>query len=58
VKEQFDRVFLEIHKDEYDDYKSCFLSGGIFNVFLFWLIRGCRETPQELAERLEAILTK
>lgn len=58
VKEQFDRVFLQIHKDEYDDYKSYFLAGGIYNVFLLWLINGCKESPSEIAERMESILVK
>ncbi len=52
VKEQFDRVFLMIHRDEFDEYKSYFLSGGVYNVFLLWLIRGCRESPQEMAQRM------
>jgi len=58
VKEQFDRVFLEIHRDEYDEYKSFFLAGGIYNVFLLWLINGCRESPSEIAERMEDIFKK
>ncbi len=58
VKEQFDRVFLMIHHGEYDDYKSYFLSGGIYNVFLLWLINGSKETPDELADRLDMILVK
>ena len=58
VKEQFDRVFVSIHHNEYDDYKSYFLSGGIYNVFLLWLMNGCKESPQELAGRLENLLTK
>ena len=58
VKEQFDRVFLQIYKDEYDEYKSCFLAGGIYNVFLFWLINGCRESPSEIAGWMETMLVK
>ena len=58
VKDQFDRVFLGIHRDEYDDYKSYFLAGGIYNVFLLWLINGCKETPEELATRMEGMLVK
>ena len=58
IKEQFDRVFLELHKDEYDDYKSFFLAGGVYNVFLLWLINGCKESPSELADRLDTILVK
>lgn len=58
VREQFDKVFLRLHADEYDPYKSYFLSGGIYNVFLLWLMNGCAETPEELAERMEGLLTK
>lgn len=58
IKSQFDRVFLDAHRDDYDDYKSYFLSGGIYNVFLLWLLGGCRESPSELAGKLEDILVK
>ena len=58
VKDEFDRVFITIHKGEYDDYKSYFLAGGIYNVFLLWLINGCREKPKEIAARMEKMLIK
>ncbi len=58
VKEEFDRVILTIYRDDYDDYKSYFLSGGIYNVFLLWLINGVKESPEQLAERLDEILIK
>lgn len=58
VKDEFDRVFLSVYRQEYDDYKSFFLAGGIYNVFLFWFLSGCRETPEALAKRLDGILLK
>ena len=58
VKDEFDRVFLERHSGEYDEYKSYFLAGGIYNVFLLWLKNGCRESPEERADRLELILIR
>ena len=58
VKEEFDRVFLAVHEGEYDAYKSYFLAGGIYNVFLLWLKNGCKETPEELAVRMEDMLQK
>lgn len=58
VKEQFDRVFLSIHQNEYDPYKSYFLAGGIYNVFLLWLINDYKETPEELADRMNDMLIK
>ena len=58
VKEQFDRVFLQIHRETYGDYKSYFLAGGIYNVYLLWLINGCKETPEEIACKMEDMLVK
>ena len=58
IKDEFDRVFLDVYSLEYDYYKSVFLSGGIYNVFLFWFMNGCRESPEDLAKSLDAILIK
>lgn len=58
VKDQFDRVFIELHSDEYDPYKSFFLAGGIYNVFLLWLVNGCKESPEEIADRMQDMLMK
>lgn len=58
IKDEFDRVFLNTYKQEYDEYKSLFLAGGIYNVFLFWFLNDCRDNPQILAERLDDILMK
>lgn len=58
VKDEFDRIFLDTYRQEYDDYKSVFLAGGIYNVFLFWFRGGCRDAPETLAGRLEGILMK
>ncbi len=41
-----------------DPYKSYFLAGGIYNVFLLWLINGCKENPEELADRMTDMLVK
>ena len=30
----------------------------IYNVFHLWLTKGCKESPDELADRLESILEK
>ncbi len=58
VKDEFDHIFLTLHKDEYDEYKSYFLAGGIYNIFFLWLIRGCKESPQQLASKLDNILER
>ena len=58
LKDEFDRVFLSIHGGEYDDYKSYFHAGGVYNVFLLWLMRDCEETPEELADKLVGLMEK
>lgn len=58
IKDEFDRVFLNTYRQEYDEYKSVFIAGGIYNVFLFWLTDNCRDSPENLAKRLEGILTR
>ena len=58
VKQRFENVFVQIHHGEYDDYKSYFLAGGMYNVFLLWLINGFREEPDELAEKLLNFMEK
>lgn len=58
IKDEFDRVFLNTYRQEYDEYKSVFIAGGIYNVFLFWFTNGCRDNPENLAKRLEGILMK
>lgn len=58
IKDEFDRVFLNTYRQEYDDYKSVFLAGGIYNVFLYWFQNDCRDRPEALAKRLGDLLRK
>ena len=58
LKNEFDNNLINLHKKEYSNYKSYFLAGGIFNVYYFWLINGCKETPQQVAEKLVDLMSK
>ena len=58
LKNEFDTNLINLHKKEYSNYKSYFLAGGIFNVYYFWLINGCKETPQQVAEKLVDLMSK
>ena len=49
VQDEFDRVMLAHYEGKYSDYQTSFLAGGIYNVFLLWLKKGCREAPEEMA---------
>ena len=58
LKNEFDNNLINLHKKEYSNYKSYFLAGGIFNVYYFWLIDGCKETPHQVAEKLVDLMSK
>lgn len=58
LKNEFDNKLINIHKKEYTNYKSYFLAGGIFNVYYFWLINGCKESPHQVAEKLIDLMAK
>lgn len=58
IKDDITRVFLSVYEDVYGEYKSRFISGGLFDVFCQWLQNDFRETPEELASRLKDLLEK
>ncbi len=58
LKSVFENKLLTIHQKEYDNYKSYFLAGGIFNVYYFWLINGCKESSEEIADKLVDLMQK
>lgn len=58
LKSVFENKLLSIHQKEYDNYKSYFLAGGIFNVYYFWLINGCKESSEEIANKLVDLMQK
>lgn len=58
VKEEFDRGFIEIYRGVYDDYKSYFLAGGVYNAFLLWMMNGYKESPKEVALKMKDMLEK
>lgn len=46
----FNEYFLKNTVTHDEQYKQMFTSGGFFNVFKFWLMGGCKESPEELAD--------
>ena len=58
LKSEFENKLLSIHQKEYDNYKTYFLAGGIFNVYYFWLINGCKESSEEIANKLVDLMKK
>ena len=58
LKNEFDNKLINLHQKEYENYKSYFIAGGIFNVYYFWLINGSKESPEELANKMVDLLEK
>jgi len=50
VKDEFDKYFLKNAKNKKEQFNQIYISGGLFNIFQFWLINGCVETPKELSD--------
>ena len=58
LKNEFDKKLINLHQKEYENYKSYFIAGGIFNVYYFWLINGSIESPEALANKMVNLLEK
>lgn len=58
LKFEFENTFLESNKDKYNDYKSYFIIGGIFNIYYYWLINDYQESPKDLSLKLVDLLVK
>ncbi|MCM1083912.1 MAG: TetR/AcrR family transcriptional regulator [Clostridium sp.] len=57
IEKQFRRIF-EMRNYDYNEYKRQFYIGGIYNIYQYWLINGCKETPEEMANNLVDLLQK
>ena len=52
LKDEFDRIFISKAKSEnVEPYHYYFLSGGLYNIYYYWIKNGCKETPIELANK-------
>lgn len=58
LKNEFESRILKIYEKEYGIYKSYFLAGGIFNVYYYWLMNECKESPDTIANKLVGFMQK
>lgn len=49
LKDQFDRSFLSKAKNSNETYHYAFVSGGLYNLYYYWIKNNFKESPQELA---------
>ena len=49
LKDEFDRIFLSKGANEIEKYHYTFISGGLYNLYYYWIKNNCKETPTELA---------
>ncbi|MBR3697215.1 MAG: TetR family transcriptional regulator [Clostridia bacterium] len=55
LKEEFD---INLSIQGFNTFKSYFIAGGVFNVYYYWLINGCKESPQTIAQKLVDLNSK
>ena len=49
LKDKFDRIFLAKGTTQTQKYHYAFISGGLYNLYYYWIKNNCKETPNELA---------
>lgn len=49
LKDEFDRIFLAKAKNSNEIYHYAFVSGGLYNLYYYWIKNDFKETPYELA---------
>lgn len=57
LRAEFDRIYTSKAKDDREKLRSCFVAGGICNVYYHWLLGGCIDAPEALASSLEHVLS-
>ncbi len=50
IKDEFDKIFLNKALNKKEQYNYYFISGGLYNIYYNWLINGCKESPNEIAD--------
>jgi hypothetical protein len=48
IKNIFDEVFIKCNR--YNEYKSYYISGSLYNTFYCWVKNDFKETPEEIAD--------
>lgn len=49
LKDEFDRIFLSKANSKNEEYHYAFLSGGLYNIYHYWIKNNCKETPKQLS---------
>lgn len=52
IRAEFDRAYVARAKSKQETFNYYFLSGGVCNVYYYWLVSGCRESAEELTQIL------
>lgn len=50
IKDEFDRIFSAKARSHEELYSRYFVAGGLYNLYYVWLMNGCMESPEELAD--------
>lgn len=50
LKDEFDKIFLAKAHNLNEEYHYSFVSGGLYNVYYYWIKNNYKETPEELSK--------
>ena len=50
IKDEFDKIFIGKAKNKKEEYNFRFVSGGLYNIYQYWLLNGSLEAPEEIAD--------
>ncbi len=50
IKDEFDRIFYNKARNKKERYNYYFISGGLYNIYYYWIQSGCNESPEELSD--------
>lgn len=56
MRAEFDRAYVARAKSKQETFNYYFLSGGVCNVYYYWLASGCKESAEELTKILNQTL--
>ena len=49
IQDEFDKYFLIGTNTKEEKYNKMYIAGGLYNIYKYWLMNGCIESPKELS---------
>lgn len=50
AKKEFDRILVRNAASTSEKYNAYFISGGLYNIYYYWLLNHCQESAEQLSD--------